>query len=76
METVSSDGLLAFQSSDELTGGFFTTWGELESGGGREKKKVHRKVNYPGSPFNTCSNAKQRNVHFLPPVNRRTEMIR
>lgn len=38
METVSSDGLLAFQSSDELTGGFFTTWGELESGGGREKK--------------------------------------
>lgn len=37
VETVSSDGLLALQSSDEFTGGFFTTWGELESGD--EKKR-------------------------------------
>lgn len=33
METVSSEGLLEFHSSDELTGGFLTTWGELESEG-------------------------------------------
>ena len=32
VETVSSDGLLVLHSSDEFTGGFFTTWGELESG--------------------------------------------
>lgn len=32
METVSSHNLLEFHSSEELTGGFFTTCGELESG--------------------------------------------
>lgn len=32
VETVSSDGLLELHSSDEFTGGFLTTWGELESG--------------------------------------------
>lgn len=31
VETVSSEGLLVFHSSDEFTGGFLTTWGELES---------------------------------------------
>lgn len=36
METVSSEGLLEFHSSDELTGGFLTTWGELESEGQNE----------------------------------------
>lgn len=32
VEMVSSDGLLELHSSEELTGGFFTTWGEFESG--------------------------------------------
>lgn len=42
VETVSSDGLLALHSSDEITGGFLTTWGELESG--EVKKKEREKV--------------------------------
>lgn len=37
VETVSSEGLLVFHSSDEFTGGFLTTWGELESEGKRRE---------------------------------------
>lgn len=37
METASSEGLLLFHSSDEFTGGFLTTWGELESEGGKKR---------------------------------------
>lgn len=36
VETVSSEGLLGFHSSEEFTGGFLTTWGELESTGKEE----------------------------------------
>lgn len=36
VETVSSHVLFVLHSSDEFTGGFLTTWGELES---EEKKK-------------------------------------
>lgn len=43
METVSSEGLLVLHSSDEFTGGFLTTWGELESG---EEKNMKEKFCY------------------------------
>lgn len=44
-DTASSEGLLELHSSDELTGGFLTTWGELESEGKtRELKQEMRRT--------------------------------
>lgn len=48
METVSSEGLLVLHSSDEFTGGFLTTWGELESGD-KEKRLLFCNNTEPGN---------------------------
>lgn len=42
METVSSEGLLVLHSSDEFTGGFFTTWGEWLSGVGKREEDSYQ----------------------------------
>lgn len=57
METVSSDGLLALHSSDEFTGGFLTTWGELESGEENKKREKRLETNLV-----FCSNTELGNV--------------
>lgn len=48
METVSSEGLLVLHSSDEFTGGFLTTWGELESGD-KERRLLFCNNTEPGN---------------------------